>query len=84
MNKISNPVNDIWNARPVLTFTLLVAYVARDLRPLLAQEQATISQDVQEIFNHSERQWVSFVSNDIKDNICHDWAMSSMNIQTLC
>ena len=56
MNNICNPVNDIWNARPVLAFTLLVAYVARNLRPLLAQTQATIFQDVQVIFNHSERQ----------------------------
>ena len=57
MNKISsNPVNDLWNARPLLAFTLMVAYVARNSRSLLAQAQATISQDVQVIFNHSERQ----------------------------
>ena len=84
MNKISsNPVNDLWNARPVLALTLLVAYVARNSRSLLAQAQATISQDVHVIFNHSERQWVSFVSNHIKDNVFQDWAMSSMNIQNI-
>ena len=85
VNKISsNPVNDLWNARPVLAFTLLVVYVARNSRSLPAQAQATILQDVQVIFNHSERRWVSFVSNHIKTmSVRTGLCLASMS-RTLC